>query len=397
MPVRDIERTYSGAAFDHPLIAIDGAIVHVRRPANRQGAAVAAMDVASGRALWETDLAVPPAGPPILDQAHMALTTANANGYLLSIDRKAIQRSVQDVPLRARGAPRRLPLLSSSLDLGDGKAAFASDASSPWLLIYDPANRRNPGHWLELPGELAVPPVAVASGMVAALQLGQVFYVDTTQADPLVAAFQPPLTPQQRVYWLPIGTNQTNPELADQCILADGRENIYRLRLQTEPDASLVGEAENQVAVSLKSRIAVVGELAYVGTGKGQLASFRLPSLELAESIELGGQAVWGPFVIGNQVVVATDQNEMICVDGSQQTKWKISLAFGEPIGVPLASADSILIAYRTGQLQKLDISSGDEVSSIATGQPLAAGPVRLQKRIVLTAHDSTLLVVDQP
>jgi hypothetical protein len=64
LPVRSIERDYRGDAFDYPLQAVGNLVVHVRRPRGQGGAIVAAMDASTDKALWETALAVPPAGPP---------------------------------------------------------------------------------------------------------------------------------------------------------------------------------------------------------------------------------------------------------------------------------------------------------------------------------------------
>ena len=69
LPVEEIENNLAGATFDHPLAAFGDALVEVHRPRGRPGVVVAAIETKQGRTLWETDLAMPPAGAPVVDEA----------------------------------------------------------------------------------------------------------------------------------------------------------------------------------------------------------------------------------------------------------------------------------------------------------------------------------------
>ncbi|MBA3482782.1 MAG: PQQ-binding-like beta-propeller repeat protein, partial [Pirellulales bacterium] len=63
LPVRGLERNFRGDAFDYPVQTAGKLLIHLRRPAASAGAIVAATD-AEAAPVWETHLAVPPAGPP---------------------------------------------------------------------------------------------------------------------------------------------------------------------------------------------------------------------------------------------------------------------------------------------------------------------------------------------
>lgn len=394
LPVLSIEENFRSSTFDYPLQSVGNAVVHVRRPAGRQGAAVAATDVASGRRMWELDLAVPPAGAPLIDTSATAIATASANGDVFVLNRSAIGRRLADRPLRARGAPTRPPQLTDGVALAAGKAVFAASSDSARLLVYNPAGNRPSARWLDLPGPLATPPVALGDGFLAALTMGQVFYVDPSASEPLVTAFQPPLAPQSVLSWLPPGVSAGSP---DQCVLTDGRDKLYLLRLADGSRPTLDAVAESLVDLPLTSRVAVHDAMAFVACKDGRLVTYRLPSLEAGEAAQLSGTATWGPFVVDGHLLVGTDAGQLHCLDASAAPQWQVPLDHGQPAGPPLAADGAIVIAFRNGVVQKLDLATGNEIAGVDTEQSLASGPVRLQQRLVLAAHDGTLLVVDEP
>ena len=100
LPVRDIDQIYSADLFDHPLQMVAKLLIHVRRPAGQAGAIVAAMDSTSGAALWETEVAVPLAGQPVVDMDGPRITAATATGAIYELDRAAMGRRVGDQALR---------------------------------------------------------------------------------------------------------------------------------------------------------------------------------------------------------------------------------------------------------------------------------------------------------
>jgi hypothetical protein len=55
------------------------------------------------------------------------------------------------------------------------------------------------------------------------------------------------------------------------------------------------------------------------------------------------------------------------------------------------------LLAFRQGVLERRSLADGKVAAQLDVEHPLAAGPVILINRVVLTAHDGTLLVVDEP
>jgi hypothetical protein len=78
LPVRSLDRTFEGDAFDYPLQTAGNLVIHVRRPAGEAGAAVGAIDGAANKSLWEIIVAGPPAGAPAIDASSMRMTAVSA-------------------------------------------------------------------------------------------------------------------------------------------------------------------------------------------------------------------------------------------------------------------------------------------------------------------------------
>lgn len=129
LPVRSIERDYRGDAFDYPLQAVGNLVIHVRRPARRSGAIVAAMDVAANKALWETSIAVPAAGAPAIDPSTQQIIAGSSSGAVYALDREALVRRVQNDALHLETASPATSVFNDALDLGGGRLALAGDGA----------------------------------------------------------------------------------------------------------------------------------------------------------------------------------------------------------------------------------------------------------------------------
>jgi outer membrane protein assembly factor BamB len=395
LPVRDIQKNYAGDSFDHPLLVFGRTLIHVRRPRKGSGIVTTATNLASGRELWSIEVGVPPGGEPIVSAGGREIVVANANGLVFRLDETALRSRVQDQPLRPSSAPVPRPPISSSLDLGNGRAVFASQESSPYLVLYDGTAETASARWLKLPSPLATSPAQFGTGFLAPLQIGQIFYLQPGTGRPLAAPYQPTLAPRQTVAWQPIGVNRAD---ANQFVITDGHEKIYLVELQTQPEPQLVAIAEADVGpMPIRSAVATVGQFAVAGTQSSDLLRFELPSLKSAEPIHLDAPIAWGPFAVGETVLLVTADQQLICLTSDAQIDWQTPLSHDDLAGEPLVSGDSVLLAYRRGVLEKRSLASGESQGQLDVGQPLEAGPVRFESRIVLPTHDGNLLIVNEP
>ncbi len=395
LPVQSIDDDFANSTFDHALELFGTTLVHVSRPAQRAGVVVAATDIQQGHGLWATELAVPAAAAPAVSPSPPSLVVASASGHVFLFDEAAIRSRVQDQPLDARGQPARPPVLTAGTDLGNGRAVFGAPGNSDRLLLVDSSQADQAAQWARLPSPLACATTPFADGLLAPMDIGQVAYVDPASGVPLAAPLEPRLRPRTRLAYQPAGVV---PGDARQFVIADGYGKVYLGAVADRPQPHLETLAEAEVSsYPAVGPIVVLGDAAILATAEPRLLSLRLPKLEVASDVALPADVVWGPFGVADRALLATSDGNLAAVVADGSVVWSVPLAHGELAGPPLATDDGVLLAYRNGVLQRIGLANGAPLAEIDVEQPLATGPVRFLGRIVLTAHDGTLLVVDQP
>jgi len=400
LPVRNLDRDYLGDTFDYPLQSVENLLVHVRRAANRSGVIVAAMEPATGKALWEIELGVPPAGAPGVDPQSNRLLAATASGATYLLDRESIGRRVQNQAARLPQNNASLKPLTKSADLGAGRLAITSPGSKTLLHFSPPeSSSQSPvGQLREIP--LASPASTAAvpwrDGFIVPTQIGQVYYFGSETGNQLGSPFQPPLAPEAKYNWLTPAVFGSDED--SRLVLSDGVEKIYLINHLPDPNPHLEAEVEAEIGESpLNTRLAVLGDLVCAGTADGRLAKFQLPSLAASPPLDLGAQIEWGPFVVGNHVLLATDTDELVCLDNQAQLAWRQPLKHGRPAGIPLASDNGVLLLWQAGGISQVDLDDGTEAKHVTLDHPVVAGPVPFGKRLVLSSFDGTLLVINRP
>lgn len=394
LAVESIDNNFAGATFDHRLEIFGNTLIHMHRTKGRAGAVVAATDTESGRTLWSTELAIPIAAAPIVDEKAGALLVANTNGYAFRFDEAAIRSRVLDMPLPGQSVPSPLPPITAAADLGQGRGVFSAPGSDQVLLV-DPAQSASPAQWVKLPKPLASAAATFGGGFLAPLNIGQVLYLGSPDGQPLAAPFQPPLQPRSEVDYRPAGVVDGTDR---RFVITDGREKIYLVAVVDQPELHLEAVSEGKVdPLPITSPVVVLGDLAIAATEGSHLVRFRLPSLEPAGESSLPADLVWGPYKLGDQAVLATADGQLLAVGPTGEVAWAVKLEQGDLAGGPLGVEGGLLLAFRKGVLERRELADGKVAATLDVAHPLAAGPVPFRGRIVLTTHDGTLLVVDQP
>jgi hypothetical protein len=392
----------AGAA-QQPLVAVGGTIFHVRQKRGIPGVLVSAVgmeqDPGGTRPLWETHLAAPLAGEPIVDPAGETITAVSSAGGVYQVEAAGLEgQKVLDQPdVTAEVGQLRQPV-GQVIPLGNGLLAMTAGEGSDQIAVFDP---QHPGgtrpkqlRWLKLPDVLACPPIAWAGGLLAPCKVGQVFLLDARSGNHQTEPFQPWLESGVELPWrLPADAGKYG------AVLADGRSGLYRVQIEPQPKPHLEARDRHALSQPIVSPVAVVGDVAYAVDAAGALAVFKLPELTPVQQLgqPLSGRCVWGPRRVGGHVLLSTDDNRFLCLDGSGELRWLVQLPYGPLAGTPLEVGDQYILAALGGAVWRVEAKTGKELGKIDTGRPLGTGPVPLGNQLLLGGRDGSLLEIERP
>lgn len=388
LTVQPLADDYNRSQFVAPITVADDALLQVRARRGRAGYTVTAVNIKDGSAFWETDIATAPASNPLVSANPVAVLEADANGQVYRFDPQAIQSRTLSQSLPNPADESQAMQFDSSTLLANGGAIFAA-SNADKALLYTSGGAK-PLKQVSLPSPLACQPTAFGEGWLAPLAVGQVFYLDAQGTEPLAAPFQPSLSPGRKVAWQP-----ASPIDAEQFLLTDGVEKVYLVELRNEGSPALVSAAEAAVGPSpITTKLVTLGRVAFAGTNEGRLAAFQLPTLEAGQRIDLGGALTWGPHLAGELVVCSVAGGKLVAISGQGEIAWQSADSFDTPLGPPLVSGGSMVLATQSGEVFTIALASGEISGRMNAGEPLAGGPVLLDSRIVVTARDGALLVL---
>jgi outer membrane protein assembly factor BamB len=393
LPVEEIENNFAGSTFDDPLRTFGDVLINVRRPKDRGGYVVAATDTKQGHPVWETDIAMPPAGAPIIDEATKSLIVGSADGYVFRFDEAALRSRVQDDAAPTEMMPATHPPLTAAIDLGQGRVAFSSDNSTN-LLLYT-LSQPTPAKWLQLEGPMASAATPLGPGFLVPLKLGQVFYFNSNDGTRLAAPFQPRLEPGVTLEYKPavaVGND------GRRFVITDGRQKVYLVVLNDQPQPHLEEVKQGDVGPRpIESPLVVVGDTVLAVAGGTNLLRFKIPTMETVGETNLPAPIEAGPFPTGDGILMTTADEKLVAMSAAGQVKWQAPLAQGPLAGPPLVLPDGIILTYRKGVIEHRSLADGKAIATLNVEQPLATRATSFVGRLVVTAADGTILVVDKP
>ena len=389
--------TNSRDTFIAPPRLLGDILIATRRKEGSVGATVSALQVDNFRQPeWETQLGTPigrvaPAGSQLA-----AITVA---GALFEVDNKVLQAKVSNEPavtIPTVGAARSF---TDQVEFASGKVAFFNPAANEQALIYTPEGGAGRLRVVQLKlsgAKVTCIPAAFQDGLLAPLDNGSVMLANTTTGDHLVLPFQPKLGPGEDVIW------QRPAILDDAFVIVDDRKNIYRVEIKQEPKPFLAPIVSGKLEVDIASDLAAAGDTVYGvvrNSGGDVIVALNAGDLKLAKEFALTGRVVWGPVQVGNAVLCLSSVEGLLCYEAGANQRWANSAGCGgQPIGVPLEVAGDFVFALREGSVVRLAGATGEHVAEAKIGEPLGAGPVAFDARLLLLpGSDGALHVIRMP
>jgi outer membrane protein assembly factor BamB/polyhydroxyalkanoate synthesis regulator phasin len=385
-----------GDAFVAPLQMHGNALVLVRRRNAAAGVTISAVDIDNPRKpLWETNVGVP-AGRVSVDGGQIVVITAAA--ALFNIDKNAVKTGLHDQPVMTARSTNTKPLsFTEEIELGQGRIAFFNPADHGQLMTYDPnkTSRQLTIQRLDI-GDAAVTctPIAFQDGLLLAMDVGPVRLIDPATGKDSILPFQPKLGPGEKLKWLkPTVVGSDGSEF----IIANNRREIYRIGIKSRPKPHLQELASGQLDVDFTLHLASVGDIAYgvVQTSSGDvLKTISIADLTVGDDIDLEGTRVtWGPYRVGEKVMVITDFNKLRCFLADGKQLWT-GIAYGTPADLPLEKDGDLIFASQSGTLWRVSGETGEELNRSELSEPVGSGPIAFNDRMLLCGNDGTLHVV---
>ncbi len=395
-----------GDQFLMPLQRKGNRLYSVRSRSGRAGVTVAATTVGGrtsdreGELLWETDLGVPPAGPPTINRAAQQIQVVSGNAALYSIDTQTIRVGHTDRPVFALRDPR-LPPLQQALPVSSSEYVYLGSAMRDQVVVFAPEQSQQPLRLVSLILDGDTPaalPAAFQGGLLVPTRGGRVELLDVEMGRPAAEPFQPSLSAGADVKWQ---SPAITPD-GEQAVLIDGKGTLYRLNLKTEPQPHLAAVLQEASSAEPIAPPVVVGSTVYLatrGVGSDRILSIGVDDFQPTGEWGLSGRCVWGPYAVGDLVLIATDGEELIALQSQQaEPRWKIPLPFGPLIGEPLVLGSDPVLASLRGTIWQLNRETGEEVARAEVDEPIGSGPVQFaNNRLLVCGDDGTVHVLNFP
>jgi len=380
-----------GGVFIQPPRLVAGMIICVRRKLGMPGAIVSAVAMQEPKQFWQTCLALPPAGEPLVPAEENQAVAVTAGGAIFRFNLH--QGAIINKPVAAPDPFRLRKPIGHLLRLPDGLVAISCAAEDEQIGVFDPRQPTPLVYWLKTPAPLSCGPIALGQKLLVCTKAGQILLLDAQSGAPLGEPFQPQIEPNTQIDWLPpIAVNDK------EAVVSDGKTKLYRLEFRAEPRPHLAAAAEVTLAAPAVPALAVLGETVYCPNANNQLIGFSLPKLTPGKETALSGRCIWGPYRLNDRLLLATEDGSLFCVDDKAQRLWQASLEHDSPVGAPLQLADHIFLSTRGGTVRRLESGSGKELGRQELKCSLATGPVPIaNNKLLVGGHDGTFYELRQP
>lgn len=344
---------------------------------------VSSVKASDGATQWQTIVRVPVRA--IVPDAELAV---NANAMVFKLPSTA-QSTVVSTSARI-ATPGPLLSLQAAWPIDKQLCLVPGKGPARWAMI-DTASQppRVTSVALSEASVLSATASGFEDGILLPIAPGQIAFAEPTSGKPLTLPFQPSLSPGETLTWSkPLQLRSSPAAFA----ITDNRGRLYLVSRQAQPQPHLAAIKEVTVEGLTNRPLAQLGDaLAVVVEKKGQhlLQPFSIPDLSPREPIALAGSVTFGPINRGNEMLLATDVEGLVCLQADGKTRWKLPLNGVGVVGVT-ANNENWWIATSNGDLHQLN-AQGEVMGRIATRRPLGGDPVVGQDHVLCPGVDGAV------
>jgi len=374
---------------------IDDTLFHARVLRGTSGVRVTAADPKTGKPFWQTDVGVPVSMiTPAPGGKSFHVVTAQA--ALFELDAAALSDGATTAPIENPGGTGVAMRFEDPAVIDQNRAVLLNQATGSQLSVYDATRQREKLRLitLSLPdGKPTGSGLIAGNGFLLPLDSGRIVLMNWQTGSQLGSPFQPPSSPNTKVKWSQPVTLPADP---DQVIVADDRKKIYRLR---------VGEQVRELASeTLESPLlgpsTIIGDTLFAtaaGPTADFLVSFDAGSLASKSKRLLDGRVTWGPYAVGELVLVRTDDGKLRAFDTVGEPKFDVALPAGPMVDGIAQTPDTLIVCGRNGWVVSLDPTSGQMIGQTDLSQPLSAIAFPVGKRLLVPGMEGVVYIIETP
>ncbi len=389
--LEQVENGNPADVFLGPLREKDDVLFHLRRRNGSGLVGFSAVDALNLKEKWRTDFGGPTAGKPFPMGQDLAVLTSQGN--LLRIDADAFEKGSATEMAKSSDIDESY-LFNRQFVFEDGSAAWIGPSGFRYVL-YSPSDANSVGlKSLQEPAHLpACDPVAIGNDLIVPSSSGLILRIDPKTGQYAGSPLSPQaLAPGQTVTW-----NRPAKIGESRIVIGNGENRLMLLDVSSRDAIRQVSELE--IDGTIRSSISSIGDsvLFVAETPKG----FRLIKVDVsgermaqAGDMEMAGMTTQDPILVGDTILVATDDENLTATGTALQKSWSIKTSGNRLASAVMAANGSIRLCFEKGTVQDIG-PNGDIVRTVELGQPITHEPVIRGDQMIFTAVDGSLLIVD--
>lgn len=384
-----------GDTFIGKPFVVEDSFFHSRVLKGTSAIRVTAADPKTGAEIWRTDVGVPIAMMAKHETTNL-VHVVTSQGALFELSQEALMNGATSGPKENPGKQGIQMRFTNPVNVDGVKRIMLNEVKGLETMVYDPTR---PREWLRKVvlapqgGEPSGKACFAGGGLFVPMSTGRAVVMNYQTGGMLGSPFQPPSDPVKRVDWTdPL----IHPEDPDQVLISDSRKKLYRLRV----DAQINALSQVDLETPLLNEMTIVdSQLMAVTSGPAAdfVLGFNATSLKEQSRTLLDGRVVWGPQSaegLDGICFLQTADGLLRAFDSSGKQKYQVELPAGRPVGKPIATGDSVVIAGADGWIVVFDSATGEVKTTHDVGQPISATPLPMKSFLLVPGSEGVVFIV---
>jgi outer membrane protein assembly factor BamB len=373
-----------------PIAKIDTYLFHLRRRDGSKQVSVAAVDSQTLAEVWRTDFgASSPAGPT---SGGAGMIVVSSQGDVFKIDQVAIESQAANSPVKSSNIDQPLSFVDRVV-LDAEQHVYVGPSGTGDVLLVNNQTVTSKLSRMQAPADSpACSPIGLGSDLLVPTTKGQVVRVNPSNGQIIGNPFQPSLRPGQETQWnRPVITGEGFAVIGDMQRTVYALDTSDRQGLREVSKLVTDGNVMSDFGTDGQSTFAVIDVAGVHRLIRMDMAGGQLT---VAATVDLPGQIVDGPRIIGKTVFTLLDNGKLHSFDIQCQAGWELDVQNQRLAGISARADSGWEVALVSGRILRVNIQ-GTVDQTLEIGQPIRQSPIVIGQNMFVSAADGTLLMLD--